>query len=155
MVPETVCWAWFLHPNEHPERICSYPVRQFEAELAKKGHFQISKSIFEAKYDSTYLKWKFLFEYLISRTTFIKSIYFFNHSCKTLFSKNVPYFCQLCLNLSCKIQTNPFWIFIRVQKCIEIYLPPHEIPQPWHTIVYLSEKKCYHPGAGISSYSCA
>ena len=25
----------FLHPNEHPERICLYLVRQVEAELAK------------------------------------------------------------------------------------------------------------------------
>ena len=25
----------FLHPNEHPERICLYLVRQFEVELAK------------------------------------------------------------------------------------------------------------------------
>ena len=66
----------FLHPNKHPERICSYLVRQFEAELAKVGHFQISKSIFEAKYDSIFLKPKFLFEYQIRRTTFIKSIYF-------------------------------------------------------------------------------
>ena len=28
----------FLHPNEHPERICVYLVRQFEAELAISGH---------------------------------------------------------------------------------------------------------------------
>ena len=93
----------FLHPNEHLERIFSYLVRQFEAELAKIGHFQISKSIFEAKYDSIFLKPKFLFEYQIRRTTFIKSIYFFNHSCKNLFSKNVPYFCQLHIKLSYKI----------------------------------------------------
>ena len=118
----------FLHPNEHPERICSYLVRQFEAELAKIGHFQISKSIFEAKYDSIFLKPKFLFEYQIRRTTFIKSINFFKHSCKTLFSKKVPNFCQLCLKLSYKIQTNPFRVFIRVQKCIELHLPPYEIP---------------------------
>ena len=26
-----------LHPNEHPERICLYLLRQFEAELAKIG----------------------------------------------------------------------------------------------------------------------
>ena len=52
----------FLHPNEHPERICSYLVGQFEAELAKIGHFQISKSIFEAKYDSIFVKPKFSFE---------------------------------------------------------------------------------------------
>ena len=120
----------FLHPNEHPERICSYLVRQFEAELAKIGHFQISKSIFEAKYDSIFLKPKFLFEYQIRRTTFIKSIYFLNHSCKTLFCKNVPNFCQLRLKLSYKIQKNPFRMFIRVQKCIEFHLPPYEIPQP-------------------------
>ena len=121
----------FLHPNEHPERICSYLVRQFEAELAKIGHFQISESILEAKYDSIFLRSKFLFEYQIRRTIFIKSIYFFNHSCKTLFSKNVPYFCQLCLKLSYKIQTNPFRMFIRVQKCIEFHLPPYKIPQLW------------------------
>ena len=104
----------FLHPNEHPERICLYLERQFEAELAKIGHFQISKSIFEAKFDSIFLKSKFLIEYQIRRTTFIKSIYFFSHSCKTLFSKNVPYFCQLCLISSDKIQTNPLRMFIRV-----------------------------------------
>ena len=28
----------FLRPNEHPERICLYLVRQFEAELVKIGH---------------------------------------------------------------------------------------------------------------------
>ena len=28
----------FLHPNDHPERICLYLVRQFEGELAKIGH---------------------------------------------------------------------------------------------------------------------
>ena len=82
----------FLHPNEHPERICSYRVRQFEAELAKIGHFQISKSIFGAKCDLIFLKQKFLFEYQIRRTTFIKSMYFFDQSEKTLFSKNEPYF---------------------------------------------------------------
>ena len=120
----------FLHPNEHPERICSYLVRQFEAKLAKIGHFQISKSIFEAKYDSIFLKPKFLLEYQIRRTTFIKRIYVFNHSCKTLFSKNVPYFCQLCLKLSYKIQTYPFRMLIRVQKCIEFHLPSYEIPKP-------------------------
>ena len=65
-----------LHPNEHPERICSYLVRQFEAELAKIGHFQISKSIFEAKYDSIFLKPKFLFEYQIRRTTLLQVSFF-------------------------------------------------------------------------------
>ena len=120
----------FLLPNEHPERIWSYLVRQFEAELAKIGHFQISKSIFEAKYDSIFLKPKFLFEYQIRRTTFIESIYFFNHSSKTLISKNVPYFCQLCLKLSYKIQKNPFRMFIRVQKCITLHLHPIKISQP-------------------------
>ena len=77
-----------LHPSEHSERICLYLVRQFEAELAKLGHFQISKSIFEVRYDSIFLIPKLLFGYQIRRTIFIKSIYFFNHSCKTLFSKN-------------------------------------------------------------------
>ena len=42
----------------------------------------------------------------------------------------MPYFCQLCLKLSHKIQTNPFRMFISVQKCIEFHLPPYEIPQP-------------------------
>jgi len=111
--------------------VCTYLVRQFEVELAKIGHFQISKSIFEAKYDSIFLKPKLLFEYQIRRTIFIKSIYFFNHSCKTLFSKNVPYFSRLCLKLSYKIQTNPFRIFIRMQKFIEFQPPPYEIPQLW------------------------
>ena len=114
-----------LHPSEHPESICLYLV---EVELEKIGHFQISKSNFEVKYDSIFLKPKFLFEYQIRRTTFIKSIYFFNHSRKTLFSKNVPYFCQLRLKLSYKIQTNPFRMFTRVQKCIEFHLRPYKIP---------------------------
>ena len=121
----------FLHPNEHPERIYSNLVRQFEAELAKIGHLQISKPIFEAKYNSIFLKPKFLFEYRIRRITFIKSIYFFNHSCNTLLSKNVPYFYWLCLKLSYKIQTDPFRMFIRMQKYIEFHPPPCEIPQPW------------------------
>ena len=34
----------FLHPNEHPERICLYLVRQFEAELAKIGHIFTKQS---------------------------------------------------------------------------------------------------------------
>ena len=51
----------FLHPIEHSERICSYLVRWFEAELAKIGHFHISKSIFEAKYDSIFRKPKLSF----------------------------------------------------------------------------------------------
>ena len=119
----------FLVTNEHPERICLYLVREFDYEPSKIGHFQISKSFFEAKCDSILLKPKFLFEYQIRRTTFIKNIYLFNHSCKTLFSKNVPYFCQLRLKLSYKIQTNPFRMFIRVQKCIEFHLPHYEIPQ--------------------------
>ena len=72
----------FLHPNEHPERICLYLVRQFEAEPAKIGDFQISKSIYEAKYDLIFLKPKFLSKYQIRRTTFIKRIYLFNHSCQ-------------------------------------------------------------------------
>ena len=66
----------FLHPNEHPERICPYLVRQFEAKLAKVGPFQTSKSIFEAKFDSIFLKPKFLFENQIKRTIFIISICF-------------------------------------------------------------------------------
>ena len=120
----------FLQPNEHPERICSYLVRQFEAELAKIGHFQILKSIFEAKDYSIFLKPKFLFEYQIRRTIFIKSIYLLTILEKTLFSKNLPYFCQLRLKLSYKIQKNPFRMFIKVQKRIEFHLPPYEIPQP-------------------------
>ena len=34
----------FLHPNEHPQRICLYLVRQFEAELAKIGHIFTKES---------------------------------------------------------------------------------------------------------------
>ena len=66
----------FLHPNIYPERNCFYLVRQFEAELAKIGHFQILKSIFEARYDSIFLKPKFLFEYHVRKIIFIKIIYF-------------------------------------------------------------------------------
>ena len=29
---------FILYPNEHPERICLYLVRQFDAELVKIGH---------------------------------------------------------------------------------------------------------------------
>ena len=123
----------FLVTNEHPERICLYLVWEFDDEPSKIGHFQISKSIFGTKCDLIFLKQKFLFEYQIRRTTFIKSIYFFYQSEKTLFSKNVPYFCQLRFKLSYKIQTNPFRMFIRVQKCIEFHLPHYEIPPPcWY-----------------------
>ena len=147
-LPLVWTWLWnfigrqvkfnaFLHPNEHPERICLYLVRQFEAELAKIGHFQISKSIFEAKYDSIFLKPKFLFEYQIRRTTFIKSMYLFDQSEKTLFSKNEPYFWWLVIKLSYKILTNPFRMFIWVQKYIEFCMPPNKIPQPWsHYCLY-------------------
>ena len=118
----------FLPPNEHTERIFLYPVRQLDAVPSKIRHFQISKSIFEAKYKSIILKPKFIFEYQIRRTPFIKSIYFFNHSCKTLFSKHVSYFYQLHIKLSYKIQTNPFRMLIWVQKCIEFCSPPYGHP---------------------------
>ena len=130
--------------NEHPERICLYLVREFDDEPSKIGHFQITKSMFGAKCDLIFLRQKFLFEYQIRRITFIKSIYLFNHSCKTLFSKNVPYFCQLCLKLSYKIQINPFRMFIRVQICIEFHLPPYKIPQPcsYHRISVSTDNFC-------------
>ena len=121
----------FLHPNEYPGRICSYLVRQFEAEEAKIGHFQISKSIFGAICDLIFLKQKFLFEYQIRRTTFIKSMYFFDQSEKTLFSKNEPYFWQLVIKLSYKIKINPFRMFIYDHKTIEFHLTHHEMPRPW------------------------
>ena len=114
----------FLHSNEHPERICLYLVRQLDYELSKVGHFQISKSIFEVKCKFSFLKLIFSFEYWIRRTTFIKSIYIFHQSHKTLFSKNVPYFCRLVIKLSYKIQTNPLRMFIWNQKSIEFHLPP-------------------------------
>ena len=38
----------FLHPNEHPERICLHLVRQFEAEMAKIGHI-FTKQTFTKK----------------------------------------------------------------------------------------------------------
>ena len=34
----------FLHVNVHPERICLYLVRQFEAELVKIGHIFTKQS---------------------------------------------------------------------------------------------------------------
>ena len=121
----------FLHPNEHTERICLYLVRQLDAVPSKIRHFQISKSIFEVKCDLIFLKQKFLFEYQIRRTTFIKSIYFFDQSEKTLFSKNEPYFWQLVIKLSYKIQTNPFRMFICDHKTIEFHPTHHEMPRPW------------------------
>ena len=121
----------FLVTNEHPERICLYLVREFDYEPSKIGHFQISKSIFGANCDLIFLKQKFLFEYQIRRTTFIKSIYFFDQSEKTLFSKNEPYFWRLVIKLSYKIQTNPFRMFICDHKTIEFHLTHHEMPRPW------------------------
>ena len=126
----------FLVTNEHPERICLYLVREFDYEPSKIGHFQISKSIFGANCDLIFLKQKFLFEYQIRRTTFIKSIYFFDQSEKTLFSKNEPYFWWLVIKLSYKIQTNPFRMFICDHKTIEFHLTHHEMPRPW---------SCYWP----------
>ena len=120
-----------LHSNEHPERICLYLVRQLDYELSKGGHFLISKSIFEVKCKFSFLKSIFSFEYWIRRTTFIISIYNLHQSHKTLFSKNVPYFCRLVIKLSYKIQTNPFRRSIWNQKSIEFHLPPKEMPWPW------------------------
>ena len=119
----------FLVPNEHPERICLYLVREFDYEPSKIGHFQISKSIFGANCDLIFLKQKFLFEYQIRRTTFIKSIYFFDQSEKTLFSKNEPYFWRFIIKLSYKVQTNPFRMFICDHKTIEFHPTHHEMPQ--------------------------
>ena len=82
----------FLHPNTHSERIYFYLVRQFDDNPSKIGHFQISKSILGAKCELIFLKQKLLFEYQIRRTTFIKSMYFFDQAEKSLFSKNEPYF---------------------------------------------------------------
>ena len=82
----------FLVINEHPERICLYLVREFDDEPSKIGHFQISKSIFGAKCDLIFLKQKFLFEYQIRRTTFIKSMYFFDQSEKLYLVKMSPIF---------------------------------------------------------------
>ena len=124
-----------LHPNEHPERICLYLEKKFFSEkqlveeLSKVEHFQISKSIFMIKCKFIFLKSIFSYEYWIRRTTFIISIYIFHHSHKTLFSKNVPYFCCLVIKLSYMIQKNPFRMFIWMQKSIEFQPPPHEIPQ--------------------------
>ena len=121
----------FLVTNEDPERICLYLGREFNDKPSKIGHFQTSKSIFGAKYDLIFLKQKCLFEYQIRRTTFIKSMYSFDQSEKTLFSKNEPYFWQLVIKLSYKIQTNPFRMFICDQKTIEFRLTSYKIPQPW------------------------
>ena len=121
----------FLVTNEYPERICLYLVREFDDKPSKIGHFQISKSIFGAKRVLIFLRQKFLFEYQIRRTTFIKSMYFYDQSEKTLFSKNEPYFWQLVIKLSYKIQTNPFRMFICDHKTIEFHLTHYEMPQPW------------------------
>ena len=48
-----------------------------------------------------------------------------------LWNLKMPYFCLLRLKLSYKIWTNPFSMFIRVQKCIEFHLPHYEISQRW------------------------
>ena len=120
-----------LITNEHPERICLYLIREFDDEPSKIRHFQISKSIFEVKCDLIFLKQKFLFEYQIWITTFIKSLYFFDQSEKTFFSKNEPYFWRLFIKLSYKIKTNPFRMFICDHKTIEFHMTPHEMTRPW------------------------
>ena len=38
MIGRQVKFNTYLYLNEHPERICLYLVRKFEAELAKIGH---------------------------------------------------------------------------------------------------------------------
>ena len=55
----------FLHTNEHPERICLYLVRQFEAELAKI--------------------WQIFTKYSFSRM--VKKINAFDESCSNLIFK--------------------------------------------------------------------
>ena len=130
----------FMVTNEHLERICLYLVREFDYEPSKIGHFQISKSIFGANCDLIFLKQKFLFEYQIRRTTFIKSMYFCDQSEKTLFSKNEPYFWWFIIKLFYKIQTYSFRMFICDQKIIEFHLTPYEIQQPWSHYCIWKEK---------------
>ena len=142
--------------NEHPERICLYLVREFDYEPSKIGHFQISKSIFGANCDLIFLKQKFLFEYQIRRTTFIKSIYFFDQSEKTLFCKNEPYFWRLVIKLSYKIQTNPFGMFICDHTPIEFHLTHHEMPRPWSSYYRLMLRINLKPYSSLemSKISC-
>ena len=101
-----------LHPNEHTQRIFWYFVRRFRAESSKIGHFQSSESIFEAKYQLNLPENSFLSEYQIRRTTFVNNIFNFNHSSKSLFSKNVPNFWRLCLKLSYNISKNSLSVLI-------------------------------------------
>ena len=73
-----------------------------------------------------------------------------------LWNLKMPYFCQLRLKLSYKIWTNPFRMFIRVQKSIEFHLPPYEIPQPL-SHYYLCYKRIQltdHPPTPICLRSC-
>ena len=102
----------FLHPNELPQRIFWYLVRQLDWGQSKIGYFQFLKTIFRPKINLITLKMIFVLEYQTRRTTFSNNIFSFIHTHQILFSKNVPYFCQLSTKLSCKISENPLRMFI-------------------------------------------
>ena len=98
----------FLHPNELPQRIFLYLVRQLDWGQSKIGYFQFLKSIFRPKINLITLKMIFVLEYQTRRTTFSNNIFSFIQTLQILFSKNVPYFFRLSAKLSCKISECSF-----------------------------------------------
>ena len=71
----------------------------------------------------------FLFEYQISRTTFINNVFNFNHLWRNLFSKNRPSFWCLAILSVYNISKSPFSMLICMWQSINIFIPHFENPQ--------------------------
>ena len=146
----------FLVTNEHPERICLYLVREFDYEPSKIGHFQISKSIFGANCDLIFLKQKFLFEYQIRRTTFIKSMYFFDQSEKLYLVKMSPIFdgsSSNCLTRYKQILSGCSFVTIKLLNFTRLTMKCHD---RGHATVYhicFCDSRCDLKNRQKSAYS--
>ena len=121
----------FLVPNEHPERICLYLVRQLDDKPAKIRQiftrytfmrFMENINAFNESYSpNSIFKWENWFQ---------EDKFTFNLR-NWIWNLKMPYFWWLIIKLSYKVQTNPFRMVIRVPKFIEFQPPLYEIPQPW------------------------
>ena len=109
----------FLHPNDLPQRIFWYLIRQLDWMESKVGYFQFFKSTFRSKINLIILKMIFVLEYQIRRTTFIKIIFNFSQFWQTLFSKFMPYFCWLSGKSWCQISKK--WMY-RVDQWSKLIL---------------------------------
>ena len=97
-----VWWQWwniivwqmifnrFLHPNDLPQRIFWYLIRQLDWRESKMGYFQFLKSIFRPKINLIILKRILVIEYQTKRRTFSNMILSFIHVHQILFTVPAP-----------------------------------------------------------------